>query len=105
MTKANNILDTGASSMKAFKDAGWRPLPGFQFRYIYFIDATARDRLTVPIIPFSEIARRGAGMYRGKPRAGSADSGTSPDQGGRGGATPTPALSSQEASDGKTRPA
>jgi hypothetical protein len=105
MTKANNILDTGASSMKAFKDAGWKPLPGFQLRYIYFIDPTARERLTVPIIPFSEIARRGAGMYRGKPRAGSAGSGTSPDQGGRGGATPTPALLSQEASDGKTRTA
>jgi hypothetical protein len=105
MTKANNILDTGASSMKAFKDAGWKPLPGFQLRYIYFIDPTARERLTVPIIPFSEIARRGAGMYRGKPRAGSAGSGTPPIQGGRGGATPTPALSSQEASDGKTRPA
>jgi hypothetical protein len=105
MTKANNILETGASSMKAFKDAGWKPLPGFQLRYIYFIDTTAREQLTVPIIPFSEIARRGAGMYRGKPRAGSAGSGTSPDQGGRGGATPTPALLSQEASDGKTRTA
>jgi len=97
MTKANNILDTGASSMKAFKDAGWKPLPGFQLRYIYFIDQTARERLTVPIIPFSEIARRGAGMYRGKPRAGSAGSGTPPDQGGRGGATPTPALSKRPA--------
>jgi hypothetical protein len=97
MTKANNILETGASSMKAFKDAGWKPLPGFQLRYIYFIDTTARERLTVPIIPFSEIARRGAGMYRGKSRAGSAGSGTSPDQGGRGGATPTPALSDQQA--------
>jgi hypothetical protein len=105
MTKANNILDTGASSMKAFKNAGWKPLPGFQLRYIYFIDATARERLTVPIIPFSEIARRGAGMYRGKPRAGSAGSGTPPIQGGRGGATPTPALSSEEASNGQARPA
>jgi hypothetical protein len=105
MTKANNILDTGASSMKAFKDAGWRPLPGFQLRYIYFIDATARDRLTVPIIPFSEIARRGAGMYRGKPRDGSAGSGTSPDQGGRGGASPTPSLSITEVKRGKTRTA
>ena len=92
MTKANNILETGASSMKAFKDAGWRPKPGFQLRYIYFLDPAASERLTVPVLPFSEIARRGAGMYRGKPRAGSAGSGTPPIQGGRGGATPTSAL-------------
>jgi hypothetical protein len=96
MTKANNILDTGASSMKAYKAAGWKPLPGFQLRYVFFIDPTASERLTVPVLPFSEIARRGAGMYRGKTRAGSADSGTSPDQGGRGGATPTPALSDHD---------
>jgi hypothetical protein len=93
MTKANNILDTGASSMKAFKEAGWKPLPGFQLRYIYFLDPASRDNLTVPVIPFSEITRRGAGMYRGEPRVGSAGSGTSPVQGGRGGATPTPTLS------------
>jgi hypothetical protein len=94
----------GGSSMSAFRDSGAAPLSGFQLRYIYFIDPTARERLTVPIIPFSEIARRGAGMYRGKPRAGSAGSGTSPDQGGRGGANPTPALSSEEASNGQARP-
>ena len=41
---------------------GAKKLQGFQLRYIYFIDPTARNRLTVPILPFSEIARRGAGM-------------------------------------------
>jgi len=46
----------------------YTPTVGFQLRYIYFIDPTARERLTVPILPFSEIARRGAGMYKGKPR-------------------------------------
>lgn len=97
LTKGKHVLENGAASMKQFESAGWKPLAGFQLRYIYFIDHTAKDRLTVPIIPFSEIARRGAGMYRGKPRAGSAGSGTSPDQGGRGGATPTPALSDQQA--------
>lgn len=59
-------------------------LPGFQLRYIYFLDPTARSRLTVPIIPFSEIEKRGAGMYRGKPRATSIDSDASADQAGRG---------------------
>jgi len=92
-TKGKHILNSGASSMKAFKDAGWAPLPGFQLRYIYFLDPTARERLTVLIIPFSEIEKRGAGMYRGKPRAGSEPATRPPHQVGKGGATPTPALS------------
>jgi len=93
-TKGKHILNSGASSMAAFREARWAPIPGFQLRYIYFLDPAARQRLTVPIIPFSEIERRGAGMYRGKPRAGSADSGTADDQSAGGGASPTSALSS-----------
>ncbi len=92
MTKANNIMETGASSMKVYKDAGWKPKPGFQLRYIYFLDPTVRERLTVPVIPFSEIARRGAAMYRGKSRAGSEPATRQPNQAGKGGAAPTPAL-------------
>jgi len=92
MTKSNNILETGASSMKVFKEAGWKPKLGFQLRYIYFLDPTARERLTVPIIPFSEIDRRGAGMYRGKPRVRSVASDTSANQAEKGGATPTRTL-------------
>ena len=93
-TKAGNILETGAASMASFKAAGFAPLPGYQLRYIYFLDPTARERLTVPVLPFSEIERRGASMYRGKPisRASSADSGTSGHQPEGGGATPTDAL-------------
>ena len=91
-TKGKHILNSGASSMAAFKEAGWQPLPGFQLRYIYFLDPAARERLTVPIIPFSEIEKRGAGMYRGKPRAGSIASDALANQAGKGGATPTPAL-------------
>jgi len=64
-----NVLKThGASSMLAFKKEGGKPLQGFQLRYIYFLDPTAKDRLTVPILPFSEIERRGAGMYKGVKR-------------------------------------
>lgn len=51
------------------------PLPGFQFRYVYFLDPTSRDHLTVPILPFSDIDKVGAGMYRGI-RRGSVDSDT-----------------------------
>lgn len=43
-------------------------IPGYQLRYIYFIDPSYRARLTVPELPYSEIERRGAGMYKGQPR-------------------------------------
>lgn len=86
-------------SMAAFHDGkarefkNWTPLKGFQLRYIYFLNPSARTRLTVPILPFSEIARRGAGMYRGKVKgAGSDTEDTSGFQSEKGGSTPTPAL-------------
>lgn len=68
------------------------PLPGFQLRYIYFLDPTYKDRLTVPILPYSEIQRRGAGMYRGQPRAEGVAGDTSTVQVEEGGSIPTSAL-------------
>lgn len=41
-------------------------LPGYQLRYVYFIDKKCRERLTVPEIPFSKIDEVGAGMYKGE---------------------------------------
>jgi hypothetical protein len=41
-------------------------LKGYQLRYIYFIDKSYKDKLTVPIIPFSKIDELGAGMYKGE---------------------------------------
>ena len=74
----------------------WEKLSGHMLRYIYFLNPAARERLTVPILPFSEIDRRGAGMYLGKPkRAGSDTSDTPAFQAGEGGSLPTPALHSQ----------
>jgi len=94
-TKANHILETGASSMKIYKEGGWKPKEGFQLRYIYFLDLTAKDRLTVPILPFSEIERRGAGMYKGvRKRAESCDSAALSSQGREDGASPISALQS-----------
>jgi hypothetical protein len=58
----------GSASMRQFKEMGFRPIPGFQLRYIYFLHPTARERLKVPIIPFSKIDEMGAGMYLGKAR-------------------------------------
>jgi hypothetical protein len=39
---------------------------GFQLRYVYFLDKSYRQRLTVPEIPFSKIDELGAGMYKGE---------------------------------------
>jgi len=44
----------------------WKPVDGYQLRYIYLIDKKAR--LTVPIMPFSKIDEIGAGMYKGEKR-------------------------------------
>ena len=65
-TKANNIMETGAASMRPFIEAGFKPLQGFQLRYIYFIDPAYRQRLTVPELPYSAIADAGARMYKGE---------------------------------------
>lgn len=35
-------------------------------RYIYFLDKKWRKRLNVPILPYSEIDKMGAGMYLGE---------------------------------------
>jgi hypothetical protein len=48
---------------KEFQD--WQPLTGYQLRYVYFLNPAAKKRLNVPILPFSEIAKQGATMYRG----------------------------------------
>ena len=51
---------------KDWINLGAKFVDGFQLRYIYFIDPKYRKRLTVPELPFSEIDRRGAGMYKGE---------------------------------------
>ena len=68
MTKGKAIMQTGASSMKPFREAGYRPKDGFQLRYVYFLNPEARQRLTAPILPFSKIDEMGAGMYKGETR-------------------------------------
>jgi hypothetical protein len=95
LTKGKHIQNDGASSMRQFKEAGARPLPGFQLRYIYFLNPEARSRLTCPVIPFSEIHRRGAGMYLGRPKRASSETIDTPGiHPGEGGETPTDALHS-----------
>lgn len=82
----------GRSDFAAYcRAAGATILPGHQLRYIRFLDPTWAPRLAVPVLPFSAIDAAGAGMYRGQ-RRGSVGSDTPPDQGGEGGADPTPRL-------------
>jgi hypothetical protein len=89
----NHTAPDGRFGSSLALEMGAKALPGFQLRYVYFVNPDARGRLAVPVIPFSEIAARGARMYRGR-RVGSADSGTLAVQAGRGGANPTPTLHS-----------
>lgn len=49
---------------KEFRD--WKPYKGWQLKYIYFIDKSMENNLTKEILPFSEIDKKGAGMYKGK---------------------------------------
>jgi len=88
---------------KEFKT--WEKTVGYQLKYIYFIDKSYKERLTVPVLPFSKIDEMGAGMYRGErltiaerkdtisiKRVTEANSG---DQLESGGATPTHTLQSK----------
>lgn len=63
MTESKNAV-TGGATMRPYIDAGFKPLDGYQLRYILLIDKSCK--ITVPVIPFSKIDEIGAGMYRGK---------------------------------------
>lgn len=58
-----------AASGRVLTAVGAERLPGYQLRYIRFLDRSWVDRLTVPVIPFSDIPED-ARMYRGEKRAG-----------------------------------
>jgi hypothetical protein len=72
---------------KEFKT--WEPTKGYQLRYIYFLNKEAKNRLTVPVIPFAKIDEMGAGMYKGQKRVKEQESENPSDLGG---ATPTHTL-------------
>lgn len=90
-SKAKHILKTGGAK----KPEGAETLPGFQLRYIYFLNQDARCRLTVPVLPFSTISDMGASMYRGQ-RITRAKKQDSENPSGLGGAVPTDTLQSFE---------
>lgn len=74
MTLESNPLSSDYGSVNQGKNdfshyldvKGGERLSGFQLRYIYFIDKSYRERLTVPELPFSTIDKMGARMYKGE---------------------------------------
>lgn len=61
--KDGEVAAKHGTSKKDFTDS--KRLEGFQLRYIYFLDPSYKEKLTVPIIPYSEIEKLGASMYKG----------------------------------------
>ena len=55
-----------SASTAEFIAAGAKKIPGYQLRYIYFLNPAAKERLTCDILPFTKIAEMGASMYKGE---------------------------------------
>ena len=91
-TLNNKVGVNGQSGSSIAKKNGAKPLDGYQFRYVYFLNKSARERLTVAEIPYKKIEETGASMYLGSKRVGSKDNVASGFQSGEGGAIPTPTL-------------
>jgi hypothetical protein len=64
--RARPDISSAWSYRKNARVLGAEPVGGFQIKYVYFLNPAARERLTVPILPFSRIAEMGASMYRGE---------------------------------------
>lgn len=62
----NNRGPGGRFGSAVAKENGAKALPGHQLRYVYFLNPKARERLTVPVLPFRRIEETGAAMYRGE---------------------------------------
>jgi len=86
-TGGKNLTNDGYEKL-----LGLKVIPGFMLRYIYFLDPKQRANLTVPELPFSEITRRGAGMYKGIKRVASIDGDAAVFQTEKGGSIPTATL-------------
>ena len=85
-------FDASGFLSKTAKMNNTRSLTGYQLRYVYFLNKDARQRLTVPTLPFSKIDEMGAGMYKGIKRDTKANTGVHPESGG---AVPTITLQSK----------
>ena len=97
-------FDVSCFLSKTAKLNNMKPLIGYQLRYIYFLNESAKSRLTVPVIPFSKIDEMGASMYKGESIKRDTKATTS-DQLVGGGAIPTITLHSPCAASKKTHEA
>lgn len=96
---ANKTLDNNPVYGSAYwKKRGAVPLHGYMLRYVKFIDDEWRSKLTVPVLPYTEIVRVGASMYKGKVCVSNIDSDVSDFHSDKGGASPTDTL--QEVNNG-----
>jgi len=84
----NHLGSGGRFGSAAAREAGAVPIPGYQFRYVRFLDPEWFDRLTVPVIPFGKIPAE-CRMYRGQRGGPDGPSGVHSEEGGL---TPTPPL-------------
>lgn len=60
------ITDGKCSIKYLCEKTGAKILPGFQLRYIKFLKPELQKNLTVDVIPFNEIKKQGASMYKGQ---------------------------------------
>lgn len=56
----------GKPASQAIKECGATKIEGYQIRYIKFLRKEDEKDLQVPVLPYSEIDRIGARMYKGK---------------------------------------
>lgn len=63
---ANKTMNNHCGNTKKTMYENSQVLGGFMLRYVYFIDKRYKEKLRVPIIPFSKIDELGAGMYKGE---------------------------------------
>ena len=64
ISKSWCIQDKELEVINARPNTVIKRISGFQLKYIYLIDKSCK--ITVPILPFSEIDKQGAGMYKGE---------------------------------------
>ena len=72
---AGKTLDHHPTQNRQYwKQRGAKFISGFMLRYVKFLDPEWAPRLTVQTLPYTEIARLGASMYKGKTCVSSIDS-------------------------------
>lgn len=75
-------------SRQELRDFGVKEIEGYMLKYIYFLDKTWEEKLTVPYLSFSDIDKSDAAMYRGtsrpkQPNVDTLDNGTGQNRSGR----------------------